>query len=273
MKYTDELKTIDTQEKAYLLGFLYGDGTITTYTEKTGRIRFLTKISISINDKDLIFRLKKHFPFFNLGMFDYSKYNEKCTKQISIAKSSKELYYDLLANGVYPRKSYENASKLKIPNIESTLIPHFIRGFFDADGSVYVRSKRPNLITIEFCSVSKELLTEINLYLKKHNINSWKIQSKKHENNNWQTLYQLIYIKTSEILKLIDFMYFNANISLKRKAEKCLNYKPVNKVLDRNIKCSICKSNHVSKNGIRGNSIRYQCQNCGKGFSIKKDFK
>jgi intein-encoded DNA endonuclease-like protein len=272
MKYNGELNVIDTQEKAYLLGFLYGDGTITTYKEKTGRIRFLIKISINIIDKELIEQLNYKFSFFNLGKFNYSKYNKKSKEQISIAKSSKELYDDLILNGLYPRKSYENKDKLKLPNIEKALISHFIRGFFDADGSVYIRAKRKNLIIIEFCSVSLEFLNCIDLYLKSININSWKIITKQPKGKGKQEYFILSFIKTSEILKLIDFMYCNANIYLKRKADKCLKYKPINKVKDRNLVCPHCGDFNVWKNGIRENSTRYKCQNCKKGFSIKNNF-
>jgi intein/homing endonuclease len=270
-KYNDELKIIDTQEKAYLLGFMYGDGTITTYKEKTGRVRFLTKISISKTDEDLIFSLKKYFSFFNLGDYDYVKYNSNCGKQKSIAKSSKELYTDLLLNGVYPRKSYENKDKLHIPNITPDLISHFIRGFFDADGTVYIPVKRPNLLSMGFSSVAKEFIYEIDSYLKCIGINSWKIRDK-HPLKGRQTCYELIYNETSEILKLIDFMYKDANISLKRKADMCLNYVPVNKVLDRNMTCGCCGSHRIKQNGVRGNSTRYLCLECNKGFSLKNIF-
>ena len=54
-----------------------------------------------------------------------------------------------------------------------------------------------------------------------------------------------------------------------RKADKCISYKPVNKVKDRNIICPYCNSHKVWLNGTKSNSIRYQCQNCLKGFSIK----
>lgn len=267
MKYNNELQLIDTKEKAYLLGFLYGDGTITTYTEKNNRIRFLTKISINNNDKNLLIKLKEYFNFFNLNEFNYGKYNINSNKQTSLSKSSKKLYDDLILNGLYPRKSYENKDKLHLPNINDNLISHFIRGFFDADGSVYIQNNRKNLIRIEFCSVAKNFIHEINNYLKSININSWKVSEKIY--NDRQNLYVITFTKTSEIKKLIEYMYNNATIYLERKANKCLLYKPVNKVFDRNITCRYCNSIKVWNNGKRNNSIRYKCQNCGKGFSIK----
>jgi hypothetical protein len=267
-KYKNELKIIDTQEKAYLLGFMYGDGTISTYTEINGRIRHLSRISICIDDKDMLLQLLSIFPYFNVGYFDFSKYNLNSKKQISLSKSSKELYNDLLSNGLFPRKSYENACKLKLPDINQLLIPHFIRGFFDADGSVYIPTRRRNLLTMEFSSVSMELLESLNIYLKSKNINCWKINTK-HPSKGRQTCHALVFNKTAEIQKLIDLMYKDSIIFLKRKKEKCILYKPVDKVGDRNMTCKFCGSNRVQKNGTRGDSTRFICDDCMKGFSIK----
>lgn len=272
MKYNNELKVIDTQEKAYLLGFMYGDGTICTHIRKDGTYRYISKISIQIGDSDLIYTLKENFSFFNVGKFDYSKYNENSVEQINVRSSSKKLYYDFMLNGLYPRKSYENKDLLKLPNIDDSLMSHFIRGFFDADGSVYTQASRKNLIRIEFCSVSKTFISQLNSYLKKHHINSWRLREKPPKRKSKQMLYTIEFIKTDEVLKLIELMYKDANIKLKRKAEKCLTYKPVNKVKDRSICCPKCGSNKVWVNGQRNKSMRYQCQICLKGFSIKNIF-
>jgi hypothetical protein len=272
MKYNNELKRIDTQEKAYLLGFMYGDGTITTYKEKTGRIRFLIKISINDFDTDLILALKQLFPFFNTGNFDYSIYGKNTGKQISISKSSKELYQDLMSNGLYPRKSYENKELLKMPTIANELLPHFIRGFFDADGSVYTQKNRPNLIRIEFCSVSKTFAYELDTYLKNIDVCSWEVTPVLPKGKSKQMLYKITFTKTEETVKLIEYMYNGSTIGLERKAKKCLEYKPVDKVSDRNMTCPKCGSNRITKNGIRNGNNRYVCQECKKGFTVKTNF-
>ena len=269
MKYNNELSVIDTQEKAYLLGFLYGDGTISRYAEKNGKIRHQTKISIQIGDSDLIKDLKKNFPFFTLGEFDYSKYNENSVKQISISSHSKKVFDDLMLNGLYPRKSYENKDKLRLPDIDDKLISHFIRGFFDADGSAYILTDRPNSLRIEFASVSHIFLSEIESYLKKLHINSWSLRSKMPTGKSKQNCFVLSYIKTIDVQSLINFMYADAHIKMERKAIKCLEYKPVNKVKDRNLRCPKCDSDKIWSMGDRGKTTRYECQGCKRDFSIK----
>jgi transcription elongation factor Elf1 len=65
-------------------------------------------------------------------------------------------------------------------------------------------------------------------------------------------------------------MYKDANLSLKRKADKCLQYKPVDRILDRDMICMTCDSQNIIRNGVRNNMIRYKCKDCGKGFSMKQ---
>jgi hypothetical protein len=68
-----------------------------------------------------------------------------------------------------------------------------------------VQEERILNMETEFCSVSLSLLTEINMFLKSKNINSWKITSKEPKGRSKQTYYILTYVKTDEIIKLINF--------------------------------------------------------------------
>ena len=61
MKYNGELKIIDTQEKAYLLGFLYGDGCISYSFTKSNTESFSTNLNISEIDVETILNLKECF--------------------------------------------------------------------------------------------------------------------------------------------------------------------------------------------------------------------
>ena len=100
MKYNGELKIIDTQEKAYLLGFLYGDGCISYSFTKSNTESFSTNLNISEIDVETILNLKECFPFFNFNMGYCNKHNKNHNKQVVIRKLSKELYNDLMLHGM-----------------------------------------------------------------------------------------------------------------------------------------------------------------------------
>jgi hypothetical protein len=267
MKYNNEFNEINTADKAYVLGFLFGDGSISNYYENN-KIRYQTRISISIADEDLLLLIKNKFPFFSIHVIDFSKYNKNSKKQIYITNRSKKLYDDLLKHGMLPRKSYENKEKLSIPNISNNLMHHFIRGYFDADGSVYKLKYRKNLIKIELVSNSYNFINQINNNLINSNINSWKIVTKKPTGRGKEPYYIISIIKQDEIIKFKNFIYNNASIYMERKFNILYNYHKKNKVLDRKQHCPQCNSQYTIRNGKRNSKIRMKCKNCNKNFTI-----
>lgn len=272
IKYKEELKIIDTPDKAYLLGFFYGDGCITEYYDRN-RKRYSSKISISVKDGDLLKKLNKIFPFFRLGVFNYSKYNINSSKQIYISSTSENLFNDLKSNGLYVRKSYNNKEMLSITDINKTLIHHFIRGFFDADGSVYKIKNRNNLIRISITSNSKNFINQVNDLLKEQNIFSWKIIEKQPTGKGKQVYYDLSIIKREDVLKFSNYIYDKTTIHLPRKKKIFDEFRIVDKVSERNIFCPKCNSKNCTKNGVRKRKndlgIRMECNDCQKGFTIK----
>lgn len=149
VKYNGEFKTIDTQEKAYVLGLYYSDG----YVAKSERF---TGISLHIQDAKILYKIEELFPFLYTSI-DRTKANVVSLRCNQIAYCS-----DLIANGVLPRKSYENRLSLSMPNINKELIPHFIRGFFDGDGSVYFnKGNSKNSKVCTFTGVCHNLLFAI----------------------------------------------------------------------------------------------------------------
>lgn len=120
--YFDE---IDTQEKAYILGFIYADGFVGD--EKSNNV------VIAINDLELLKQFAKELDFTGdirktkKGGFE----NSKCGYCINF--SSKRIASKLRDLGLYPNKSLTMTS---IPKINADLIRHFIRGYFDGDGSI-----------------------------------------------------------------------------------------------------------------------------------------
>jgi len=128
---------IDTQEKAYWLGFIAADGCIPEMA--TGRKYF----SIGVAKKDIC-HLEKFREF--LGYPDSLKLKKNGCYYLII--NNMKFVNDLINLGIHPRKSLI----LTFPTqkeVPSELLSHFIRGYFDGDGSVY---ERKNYLRISICS-------------------------------------------------------------------------------------------------------------------------
>ena len=115
---SDKFSCIDTEEKAYWLGFLYADGNVRE-----------NKISLELAVKD-----KEHLEKFNQFM---EKEKDILTSghRVRCLFMDKKVYQDLVNLGVVPNKSLI----LKFPNynqVPKNLIRHFIRGYVDGDGSL-----------------------------------------------------------------------------------------------------------------------------------------
>lgn len=96
--------------------------------------------------------------------------------------------------------------------IPDSLKSHFIRGFFDGDGSCYIKqcSKKIYYCVYSFC------LFEPMLNYIKNELPFLKVRQDKRT----EGLYELYTNKQNELLDMYIYMYNNANIYLKRKKNK-----------------------------------------------------
>ena len=270
MEYNNEFKEIDTEEKAYFLGFMYADGCLSAIKRKNSKyIKY--QVQISLTDETVIMEFLKHFPFFNLQIFDFGKYKPTWSKQFALRKANKELFEDLLSHGILQRKSGKNGKKAKVPKLRKDLQNHFIRGFFDGDGSVYYSTKRSNIIRSEICCSSKELLKELQDLLEENGV---KCPVFREKHNNKSPLYVLEWFTSDQTLKLSEFLYKNSTISLNRKKEKFESFNLVFRKMN-NPKCECGEL--LTKRGTRqtkkGLSTRYKCEKCNKNFTHKAQIK
>lgn len=249
MKYTEQFNNIDNEIKAYVLGLFYSDGYVTSSNNNCG-------ITLHQDDTYLLEEILKYFPFFKL------KRNYK--KMSLLTCISKQLKIDLIKNGVLPIKSTTNCNLLKFPNIPKDLHNHFIRGFFDGDGSVY-KQKLFN-IKLEIGCTAYYLITDIIKILYDNNINvnlRCSFPGKNLRKINYYILYTSSYRESS---KFANFIYTNCNIKMDRK-HKLLNVIPEYKTKDRK-ECPKCKSLNTVFSGERNNKIRIYCKNCKKRSSL-----
>lgn len=183
---------IDKEWKAYFLGFLYADG----YTSKDNR---QCSLRLHMKDRQILIDLNKLIYGIKKPILEYGN-NSDFT--ISNSKMTK----DLVKHGVINRKTF----LIRLPNIGDKLMRHFIRGYFDGDGSVHYNSKNQPCRTC--CIVSnKEFIVGLQKYLKSHKILS---KIKQHQNS---LNYYLIITRYDNLHKLYKLLYEESTIYLTRK--------------------------------------------------------
>lgn len=145
-------ETIDTEDKAYWLGFLMADGYITN--------RKVLGVKLAIKDIGHLEKLRDSLDS-NIPIHVYESnpesYSGSNYKYCVFNITSKKMYQDLVNKGLTPNKS----KTLKFPSIDKELIPHFIRGYFDGDGSIY-SSKSGTCVSMlgtkDFLSIVKPVI-------------------------------------------------------------------------------------------------------------------
>lgn len=197
---------IDNEEKAYWAGFIAADGNI--------RKDFL-KMRIELNIQDYIHleKFKKSIQGENPISKSIRPKNHSCYIDVNC----KEFCLALNNLGITPKKSLTL-------NINFNLIPkelrnHFIRGYFDGDGSInkYFR-KDSNYCEWEISFISskkflEQILEELN---KKRNFYSC--------GNNFKICFKA----KQDIEDIINYLYKDATIYMDRKYEKIKEFKALN---------------------------------------------
>ena len=193
---------IDTEEKAYWLGFIFADGCIMSKT-------YSFELSLSHKDKD---HVKKFANAINYSGKIYTKKHS-----VTCCLRSKHFWEKLYNCGCIPNKSLI----LKFPQTNifksKSLIKDFIKGYFDGDGCIsqhtYTHTVSPYVSVIGTKDFLKEILNYCNLQAKfKHDA--------RHANNT----FSLEFSKENGI-KFINYIYSNSTIHLDRKYNKFLFFK------------------------------------------------
>ena len=120
---------INSQEKAYILGFIYADGYV-------GNDNF-NNIVISVNDKEILDKICNEFEFTGEIRRTTKGGFENLKQGFSLNFSSEIMARRLREIGLYPNKSL---TITQLPKIKNELMRHFVRGYFDGDGTVILSS-------------------------------------------------------------------------------------------------------------------------------------
>lgn len=209
----DYFNNIDTDEKAYFLGFLYADG---YHLPRRNRIsiqlaikdiEILRKISFAIFSKDYV---KEHIS--KIAYLDGRPIGP--TKYARLEINNKQISEDLLRLGLINAKSLI----CEFPRfLSQDLLFSFLRGYFDGDGcltySLRGGSDRKYCLKFACSDVFALQLTEF--------LGNYQIYPKIYKQGKISIL-QII--TKAGIQKLLELIYKNASIFLPRKYQKHLEF-------------------------------------------------
>lgn len=203
-KYFDK---IDTPTKAYILGFFYADGC--NYMSKD-------TVSMSLQEEDgyILERIRKEID--SEKELEFIDYSDKHDFGYTYKNQYRLLLFShYMCNSLEEKGMFQNKSLiLSFPDwLNKDLIPHFIRGYYDGDGSVCFGSGRKTncILTItstnKFCSKIKEIIEKelgINTYIA--------------DASNHNEITKVFGISGSlQVKKFLDYIYKDADIYLVRK--------------------------------------------------------
>lgn len=195
-------KKIDSPDKAYFLGLIYSDGCNTR--------RGLT-IFLSEDDSYILrdFASKIHLGKYNM-IFNKAKKTSH-SNSIGFVASSRELSDQLSSLGAVPKKSLvlQFPTRSQVPN---EYIWHFVRGYFDGDGCVYIKNGNRNIV--DFVG-SHDFIEGLNKFLDSECVFGRVYRYKNQNTSNLKIM------KQSSVNIFYKKCYENSdNIYLKRKYNK-----------------------------------------------------
>lgn len=195
----DYFENIDTELKAYFLGLIMADGCVLD-SNKGKTISFGLKLS----DRYLIDEFAKEIGF--NGKLYVESSDKKSTRSfgstdgfVSIRFVSDKMFNDLGKYGIVPRKTGKEYISSNIPK---EMLPHFIRGCFDGDGSAFVSSGYFRISYYGSRQICQDILDIMQFNSKiydKKSVSFFSIQKKE-------------YVK-----KFYDYIYKDATVYMHRK--------------------------------------------------------
>lgn len=203
---------IDTQNKAYFLGFMYADGNVSKSNNAI-------QIALQARDLHILESFKRELGCVDkpLYLVERSKKNKNHSDIYGLMIKSEHMHDSLCKLGIIPQKTHI----IKYPFfISKDLQKHFIRGAMDGDGCIHATNlsneKEIRSVdicgTYDFCNGLKEVI-EGNL-----GIHCSLILSNKTSN-----IYKMTISGRNQSTKFLDWIYEDAELYLYRKYETYLS--------------------------------------------------
>ncbi len=154
-KFNEEFFDSSTPESAYVLGWVYSDGNLR---------KDFRHLKISSNDLEVLEKINRLMAGNLKILTEWRKGNKVPTYVLMI--NSKKVCQCLINIGLFPNKS----RTVVMPQIKNSLMPYFLRGYFEGDGSVWhdnslINGKVFRRIRASFTSGSYIILEQIRNHL------------------------------------------------------------------------------------------------------------
>jgi hypothetical protein len=202
---SDYFKIINSEKKAYWLGFLYADGYV---------CKNYIGLKLAIKDLNHLINFSQELKSTHAIVKDVSHRYRKEYEYCSINIYNQQLVKDLLNAGCLHNKSLI----LKFPTqdiLPENLTNHFIRGYFDGDGCIHYSIKK---IKHQICPGVDFIGTENML----ERIKYFVMPDSKSNIRKKDNIYVLTLGGIHQVQKIYHYLYENATIYLERKHNKFL---------------------------------------------------
>lgn len=211
----DYFKEIDTEAKAYFLGYIAADG-----CNNQGK---WMSLALHKKDVEIVESLKKECGYTG-PLIVWEK-----TNQIKLIINRSEFVKNLENHGIVQRKTY----CLKFPkHLRNDLVRHFVRGYFDGDGT-HGLTKNKKEIKANIVAAVRPILEELKTVIEREANISCSIGKKKTYNNGGKINYCLFVSGNNNAIKFLDWLYEDSNFFLSRKKNA---YMEAKKYINENIR-------------------------------------
>lgn len=191
--FEDYLDNMDTEEKAYFLGFMYADGNVSSS---------MGAFSLTLHNKDIEILQR----FSNLFYGEDRTVSRK-EPYVTLSIYSLHMKEKLISYGCMPNKTF----KTKMPTfLRQDLVRHFIRGLYDGDGCISTSSNMIRVILTGSLTFLEEVKDAILSY--KPSIQPI-IRLTKHKTN----VADMVMGKQADCVDFLNWIYQDATIYLSRK--------------------------------------------------------
>jgi hypothetical protein len=198
------LDVIDTQEKAYFLGFFYADGHNNT-------IKGTFSISLQKRDSYILDEFQKLFKTKRLlyhKVIDGREY-------ITLSITNRVISNKLLELGINSNKTYSS----KFPRyLDDDLIRHFIRGYLDGDGYISLSQKRHCINLVGTYDMMDDMRRILQCELDHKSIHV--VEEERSEKIYYLKIYGGVNVE-----RFLSYIYEDSSIHLRRKYKRYIAIK------------------------------------------------